>query len=462
MSSEKRLNEYSATTKSPIESTEKKFATSQLARSAITGMAAAKIGAVLAVQKTTSLISIDKLTDQQQLNNEKKIGKLLFSALGQLRGTALKVSQLLSTEMDLLPEGIRQELAKSCYQVIPLNRAVISKVFSSEFKASPSEVFSNFDPRAFAAASLGQVHRAETKSGDQVAVKIQYPGIAASIKSDMKMLRTLLSTLANRSGVLPNQAIIGTTLDEIEQRLEEEVDYCLEAQHTRWFEQHLQCEGIVIPSVYADYSTAKVLTTSLLTGLHLEQWLATNPSQEQRNCYGQKIYDSFLYSAFVLGRLHADPHPGNYLFMHNQQLGILDFGCVKIFDSQFSVEKTALLNAFLKKDQQQRSVSILAAYQQQGIIAKTLSLAEFETVLQPLLDPMYEWICAPFQQSNYDFSRYPSCPKMSLENAKIANQFLRAIPQDHIYFDRSMFGIFSMLKRIGAVVKTENQWLAVG
>ena len=364
--------------------------------------------------------------------------------------------------MDLLPEGIRQELAKSCYQVIPLNRAVISKVFSSEFKGSPSEVFSNFDPRAFAAASLGQVHRAETKSGAQVAVKIQYPGIAASIKSDMKMLRTLLSTLANRSNILPNQAVIGTTLDEIEQRLQEEVDYCLEAQHTRWFQQHLQCEGVVIPSVYADYSTAKVLTTSLLTGLHLEQWLATNPSQEQRNGYGQKIYDSFLYSAFVLGRLHADPHPGNYLFMNNQQLGILDFGCVKIFDNQFAADKIALLNAFLEADQQRRSASILAAYQQQGIIAQTLSLSEFETVLQPLLDPMYEWICLPFQQREYDFSRYPSCPKISLENAKTANQFLQAIPQDHIYFDRSMFGIFSMLKRIGAVVKTENQWVAVG
>jgi predicted unusual protein kinase regulating ubiquinone biosynthesis (AarF/ABC1/UbiB family) len=436
-----------------------KVATGKMVRSTITGIAAAKIGAVLAIQKSKQVIYKDKLSKEQQLENEIKIGKLLFSALGQLRGTALKVSQLLSTEIDLLPEGVRAELAKSCYQVIPLNRALINKVFISEFSVSPSDIFSNFEPKAFAAASLGQVHKAETPSGFKVAVKIQYPGIAASINSDMKMLRALLSSIAKKSDILPNQEVINEALDEIQERLQEEVDYNLEAENTRWFRQKLLDKGVVVPSVHQEYSTEKVLTTSLLTGLHLDEWLATNPSQNQRNIYGQLIYDSFMFSAFELGSLHADPHPGNYLFMEKEQLGMLDFGCVKTFNKDFSTEKAALLNSFLTTDEKQRSLNIFSTYQEQGIIAPSLSITEFEAVLQPLLEPMYQWISAPFKDKVFDFSNYLSCPKMTFDNAKSANKYLLAIPQDQIYFDRSMFGIFSMLKRIGAVVKTENLWI---
>jgi predicted unusual protein kinase regulating ubiquinone biosynthesis (AarF/ABC1/UbiB family) len=436
-----------------------KLSTSKLARSAITGVAAVKIGASLAAQKGQKFISRQPATDIQQFENEQKIGKILFSALSQLRGTALNVSQMLSTEMDVLPEGIRIELAKSCYKVTPLNRALVNKVFVSEFEVSPSQIFAEFEATAFAAASLGQVHRALTPCGQEVAVKIQYPGIAVSIHSDMKMLRSLFTTLAGKSDLLPNMQVINDSLDEIGERLQEELNYQLEAENTRWFKQQLVAKDIVIASVFTEYSSEKVLTTSFLEGLHLDEWLAINPSQTLRDHYGQILFDSFFYSAFELSCLHADPHPGNFLFMPNDQLGILDFGCVKRFAANFADEKLILLNTILENDIQARPLRILKVYKEQAILQQDLSIDEFQSVLLPLLEPMYQWISAPFKQNEFDFSEYASCPTLSLKEAKIANQYLYTIPKDQLYFDRSMFGVFSMLKRIGAVVNTKNRWI---
>ena len=438
------------------------LSTSKFTRTAFSGLTAAKIVAKLAVQKRNLKLIPGLLSDQQRLKNEREIGKMLFAALGQLRGTALKVSQMLSMEVDLLPEGIRQELAKSCYQVPPLNRAVINKVFIRELKGSPSDVFATFETSAFAAASLGQVHRAVTDEGQSVAVKIQYPGISASIRSDMQMIRALLGTLASHTALLPNRQVISDILNEIEERLAEEVDYAREASNTIWFKQQLLALNIVVPSVLTQYSSEKVLTTELLAGVHLEDWLATDPTQEQRNHFGQLIFNVFIESAFKLGRLHADPHPGNYLFLDNGQLAILDFGCVKMFTPALAQQKIQLLNAFLELDQSVRAAGILAVYQRQKIIAKTLGIEEFETALLPLLEPMYQWVSKPFQQPCYDFSNYPSCPKMSIEDAKKANKYLVSVPQHQMYFDRTMLGVFSMLKQMRAQVDTANVWIKVG
>lgn len=438
-----------------------KLSTSKLARTAITGVAASKIAAALALQNTKKKLQKSQLSDHQQLKNEREIGKLLFAALSQLRGTALKVSQILSMEADLLPEGVRLELAKSCYQVPPLNRAVINKVFIKEFKASPGDVFSTFESRAFAAASLGQVHRASSDVAQKLAVKIQYPGIAASIRSDMKMIRTLLMNLASHSALLPNKTVIGDVLEEIEQRLAEEVDYLLEAKNTCWFKEKLSAHNIVIPKVYFNYSTEKVLTTEFLSGMHVDEWLKTDPSQATRNALGQLLFDVFIDSAFVLGKLHADPHPGNYLFMHDGQLAILDFGCINTFSAEAAHAKTQLLNAFLETDLKARAVRILSVYQTQNIIDTQLSIEGFKSQLLPLLDPLYRWISMPFVQPIYDFAKYPNCPKISLKDAKKTNQYLASIPQNQMYFDRAMFGVFSILKKMRANITTANSWIYV-
>lgn len=176
----------------------------------------------------TSSANVEKKA-QLKLDHEAEIGRILFSGLSQMRGTALKASQLLSLEADLLPEGIRKELAKSCYQVPPINRALIRKMFIQELGKEPSKVFDKFEPQACAAASLGQVHKAsitlpETGEQQTVAVKIQYPGIGESIDSDLKMLSFILNSLSKTTSHVPNKHVLETTLDEIERCLKDEID----------------------------------------------------------------------------------------------------------------------------------------------------------------------------------------------------------------------------------------------
>jgi len=439
-----------------------KLRISKLARAAITGAAAAKVATTLAVHNTKKSLNAKALSESEKLKNEQEIGRILFKALGQLRGTALKVSQMLSTEVDLLPEGVRAELAKSCYQVPPLNRALINKVFIKEFARAPSEVFAKFNTTAFAAASLGQVHQAITPCGQTVAVKIQYPAIAASIHSDMRMIRAILESVSLGSKLLPKKHIINDVLTEIELRLEEEVDYFKEAENTRWFKEKLLAYDIQVPRVFNQYSQRKVITSEFLSGLHLDEWLVTHPSQKQRDEFGQRIYNAFIGCAFEVGALHADPHPGNYLFMTDGTLAMLDFGCIKRFDKQFANDKRALLNAYLLKASETRTRRILSVYKAQGIIDASLELAEFKEKLLPLLEPVFEWICCPFKNHEFDFSRYPTPPKLILDDAKKANQYLKAVPQNQMYFDRAMFGVFSLLRKMQAKVVTENQWILAG
>jgi predicted unusual protein kinase regulating ubiquinone biosynthesis (AarF/ABC1/UbiB family) len=239
-------------------------------------------------------------------------------------------------ELGLLPEGKRIELARAHYQVTPRNRALVVKVLRQEFGQQDIHLlFRHFEPQAFAAASLGQVHAAKLTNGDPVAVKLQYPGMAASIGSDMRMLRSLLQALGKRSDALPKAGIIDRVMADVEQKLAQELDYLHEAQALLWFGEQLRLPGLVIPRPVMGRTTTRVLTMQRLQGQHLNEWLQTQPSQAQRDHYGQLLFDTFIHCAFALRHLQADPHPGNYLFMPNGQLGLLDFGCTRALDESF-------------------------------------------------------------------------------------------------------------------------------
>ena len=165
--------------------------TGRLSRGAIAGMAVARAGLAHLGHKAQSLTRDAAQSAQARTAHEAELGRILFAALNQLKGTALKASQLLSMELGFLPDGMRQELSRAHYQVTPLNRALVVKVMRQEFGQDPHTLFQQFEPQAFAAASLGQVHAATLFTGEAVAVKLQYPGMAASVGSDMRMLRSL-------------------------------------------------------------------------------------------------------------------------------------------------------------------------------------------------------------------------------------------------------------------------------
>jgi predicted unusual protein kinase regulating ubiquinone biosynthesis (AarF/ABC1/UbiB family) len=431
--------------------------TGRLSRGAIAGMAVARAGLAHLGHKAQSLARDEAQRAQARQAHEAELGRILFAALNRLKGTALKVSQLLSMELGFLTEGMRQELARAHYQVTPLNRALVIKVLSHELGQDPLALFQQFDLTAFAAASLGQVHAATLSNGDAVAVKLQYPGMADSISSDMRMLRSLLKTLGGQSEALPNAAIIERIMADVELKLAEELDYLHEAQSLLWFGQHLLLPGLVIPQPVMNLSTARVLTMQRLAGQHLNEWLLTQPSQAQRDHYGQLLFDTFMHSCFVLHRLQADPHPGNFLFIPGGQLGLLDFGCTRVLSPDFCVALAQAWSANLRIPMD--TALMQQTYRRMGLISPTLSKEDFCSQLLPALARVHAWQRLPFATPIYDFAQHPSHPGAKPVNQRSAMQFLQSVPADLPYFDRAFLGLTQLLKTLGARVRTSNPWI---
>jgi predicted unusual protein kinase regulating ubiquinone biosynthesis (AarF/ABC1/UbiB family) len=264
--------------------TSKDVPTSTFKRSAIAGKAATKIGlkhfGYKARNVFTTKHSNAKNIEQSQQQHEEEIGELVFTVLSQLRGTAIKLSQLLSMETDLLPETIRNKLKSACHEVPPINRALIRKQMVQELGSAPKLLFKEFESEAFSAASIGQVHRALSFNDKQLAVKVQYPGIGATIDSDLKMLEKLFWLLAKTTNNMPKKQVFSLVLTEMKSRLTEEINYEIEADNLNWFQQKMKLDGIVIPKVNQKLSSARVLSMEMLTGEHIEQWLKRKPSQQ--------------------------------------------------------------------------------------------------------------------------------------------------------------------------------------
>jgi len=183
---------------------------------------------------------------------DEKTAEQIFEAIVKLRGTAIKLAQMLGMESGLLPDKIQKELAKSWHQVPPLNRVLVRKVMLEEFGCPPNEMFKEFEPAAFAAASLGQVHHARLPDDTLVAVKIQYPGIHVAMQSDIRLLRKVVKGMSQRK-------VANISVDEIEARLSEELDYDGEAERTMWFRKNMATAGVFIPKIFEDFSTPRVL-----------------------------------------------------------------------------------------------------------------------------------------------------------------------------------------------------------
>jgi predicted unusual protein kinase regulating ubiquinone biosynthesis (AarF/ABC1/UbiB family) len=452
--------------------------TGRLRRSAIAGVAVARAGMAHLSHKAQGLARSDAQQEKALTAHEARLGRILFGALNQLKGTALKASQLLSMELGFLPDGMRAELARAHYQATPLNRALVIKLLRQEFKQSPQELFAQFEPHAFAAASLGQVHAATLHSGEAVAVKLQYPGMAASVRSDMALIRSLLQAVmasakgsgassGARSGGLPSRAIIANVMADIEEKLSEELDYLHEASQLVWFGQQLmgpeKLQGVVVPLPVMAFTSPRVLTMQRLHGLHLDEWLRTQPSQARRDHFGQLLFDTFMHCTFALHRLQADPHPGNYLFMDGAradepgQLGLLDFGCTRQMNPDFCAGVASAWSALLCTPSD--ATRLHQAYLQLGMVSPGLSQHKFQTRLMPALADLQRWQTQPFATDMFDFGQHPPPPRMSPQQRHQTLPLMHAIPPDLPYFDRAYLGLMQLLRALGARVRTTNPWI---
>ncbi len=371
--------------------------------------------------------------------NNEEIAGLIFRTLSSLRGTALKVAQMASLEMEMIPEPYRRELGKAASRVPPINRALIRKVVTTQFGTQPENIFQQFESTPFAAASLGQVHRAVSKEGEELAVKVQYPGIAACVRSDIEMLKLLLKPTRYFK-------IFRYCFDEVEEKVLEELDYLNEAENTAWFKENLKIKKISVPKVYPELSTGNVLTTSLLKGMHLDEWLETGPSQEERDRYGQLLVDLFHSMAFDLKAIHADPNPGNYLFMEKGELGILDFGCIKRLDEK-------LLGGIISIYRNENNREIGRLEEICGSIGIFYRESSKNSRFGEFIREWIEWITRPRRREWFDFSKETDYFNEGLSKIREFYSYINHFDGAFTYFGRTEYGLFRLLQSLGARVR---------
>lgn len=297
---------------------------------------------------------------RERLMNEAHLDAALqlFATMGYMRGAVMKIGQMLATLPEVVPEEFARVLASLQFQAPPMHYALVREVFLDEFGREPEEIFASFDRRAFAAASLGQVHRARLHSGEEVAVKIQYPDIARTIRADLRNLRLLLQPMRMTDDWQNHM----DKLADIEEMFLAETDYGEEARFGREIRNHFTpADRIVVPRIFEQYSTRRVLTTEYLAGRHLDQFLAAGPSQEERDHFTHLITAATMRLLYRAHWLLADPNPGNYIFMDDGRLGLIDFGCTRVINDEEWRLQREFERAVINRDEGARNRAIARA-----------------------------------------------------------------------------------------------------
>lgn len=364
-----------------------------------------------------------------------------FHRLGYLRGAMAKLGQAAGHLPGILPDQVAATLDRLHFEAPPMHYPLIREVVRNEFGKESEEVFLSFEREAFAAASLGQVHRARLKSGEPVAVKIQYPGIARTIDADFRNLSALLLPL--RLG--KDWESVKAQFEEVHRMLNQEVDYIQEAESSRLARDLFRPDdGIVVPRVYPEYSGKRVLTTDLIEGLHLPDYLATNPTQASRNAFGTKIYVAWqrMYYAFMP---HGDPHPGNYLFLSDGRLGLIDFGCVQ----HYSPEERELVRLADKMAFEDPSLSREVVQRACGVTADDPAVEDYVRMMEECC----EWMMEPVRRPGpFDFGDGAHFQRGVDWFSRVAHKRLNRAHPMYVYSNRTIFGIKALLYRLRAQV----------
>ena len=289
-----------------------------------------------------SLTADEEQKDAARRQLFQEIGLQIANTLGEMKGAVMKVGQIASQYKDIFPPEVAKAIAKLQRQAPAMPFAEIKAQVEKELQKPISDVFTHFEEIPFAAASIGQVHKATLKNGQQVVVKVQYPGVDEACESDLKQVRLALRMM----GVLKiDKKLQDQLFAEIQDSLTNELNYEIEAQNlevARTFHGKLDPQ-IIIPTVYTDYSTRHILTLSYEAGSSIET--ASTWSQELRNTLGKRLFKAMGQEIFYLRRFHCDPHPGNFAFRENGDVVVYDYGGVKTLSPQHVATFKSLIRA---------------------------------------------------------------------------------------------------------------------
>ncbi len=418
--------------------------TSKIQRATKLVQTGAKVGVNYLKYYGEKMVNSELNRDKLNINNAEDI----YDGLKSLKGSALKVAQMLSMDKSFLPQAYVEKFSLSQFSVPPLSAPLVLKTFKNNFGKSPYEIFDSFNANSVNAASIGQVHKAE-KNGKILAVKIQYPGVANSISSDLSLVKPIAIRMFNLQGKDSDKYF-----KEVEDKLIEETNYLLELNQSQEVVKACEkIENIIFPQYYPEYSSERIITMDWMNGIHLSEFTAINKNSEIANKLGQALWDFYMYQIHILKKVHADPHPGNFLVNDNNQLIALDFGCMKKIPIDFYVPYFELIDKKVINNPKLFKEKLFEL----EILRSDDSKEEVEYFTTMFFDLMYLFTL-PFQEENFDFSN----PEFFGDIAKLGERFAKDTnirkmngnrgSKHFIYMNRTFFGLYNLMYDLKASI----------
>ena len=396
----------------------------------------------------------DKITNPEQAkeNFDQNNAEDIYDGLKSLKGSALKVAQMLSMEENLLPSAYVDKFSLAQFSVPPLSGPLVRKTFKQYLGNYPEDIFETFTAESVNAASIGQVHKA-TNKGKKLAVKIQYPGVANSISSDLTLVKPVATRLFNLRGKDSEKYF-----KEVEGKLLEETDYTLELEQSKEItEACSMIPNLKFPNYYPEFSCDKILTMDWMEGIHLSEYTAQKNNPEQMKLVGQTLWDFYMYQMHVLKRVHADPHPGNFLVDASGALVAIDFGCIKEVPEDFYVPYFELAQKEAMEDRDFFIDKITALE-----ILRPDDSEEDSAYITDLFHELLGVLTFPFHNETFDFSDESFWSKVAQMSERLSqDEQIRKLngnrgSRHFLYINRTFFGLYNLLHDLKADIVVNN------
>ena len=394
--------------------------------------------------------ALNKDLTKEELDREN--AEDIYDGLKSLKGSALKVAQMLSMEKSLLPAAYVEKFSLAQFSVPPLSAPLVRKTFKKYHGKYPEELYDSFTANSVNAASIGQVHQA-TKDGKILAVKIQYPGVAESISSDLAMVKPIALKMFNLKAKDSEKYFA-----EVEAKLLEETDYLLEVQQSRKISEACALiPNLRFPKYYEELSSARIISMDWMEGVHLSEFAKQNSNPEKANNIGQVLWDFYMYQMHILKAVQADPHPGNFLVDKDSNLIALDFGCVKEIPEEFYVPYFELAQSGRIDDPEFFREKLFEL----EILRKEDSAEEINFFSEMFYE-MLSLFTRPFQEETFDFGDAGFWNSVTALSEKFSkDKELRKMDGNRgskhfLYMNRTFFGLFNMLHDLKANININN------
>jgi predicted unusual protein kinase regulating ubiquinone biosynthesis (AarF/ABC1/UbiB family) len=363
--------------------------------------------------------------------------------LGGLKGPLMKVAQILSTIPDALPAEYARELAQLQANAPHMGWPFVNRRMTSELGADWQAKFKSFEREAARAASLGQVHRAVSKRGENLACKLQYPDMDSVVEADLRQLKLVFATYQRFAPAIDPSEIHA----EINDRLKEELDYAREARNLALYRAMLEHEKHVhVPEVMAELSTKRLLTMTWIEGRPLTDILAENPDQTRRDRLGVNLFKAWYVPFYSYGVIHGDPHLGNYTARTDDSINLMDFGAIRVFTPRFVRGVIDLYRALVDGDHE----LAVSAYESWG----------FTNLSRPLIEVLNRWASFVYAPLMEDRPRLIEETNASFTGRKVVESVhdeLKKLggvrpPREFVLVDRAALGLGGVFLRLGAKV----------